>query len=79
MRGIAGRQTLGLPTMARLHVADNTGAKIVQIVNPLKNHTSGSAGEALLSKAYRNVSSSDSAVHSVVQTARGFNSKTTLV
>ena len=33
MRGIAGRQTRGLPTMARLHVADNTGAKIVQIVN----------------------------------------------
>ena len=25
MRGIAGRQTRGLPTMARLHVADNTG------------------------------------------------------
>ena len=36
MRGIAGRQTRGLPTMARLHVADNTGAKIVQIVNVIK-------------------------------------------
>lgn len=24
MRGIAGRQTRGLPTAARLHVADNT-------------------------------------------------------
>ena len=36
MRGIAGRQTRGLPTAARLHVADNTGAKIVQIVNILK-------------------------------------------
>ena len=33
MRGIAGRQTRGLPTAARLHVADNTGAKIVQIIN----------------------------------------------
>ena len=36
MRGIAGRQTRGLPTAARLHVADNTGAKIVQIINILK-------------------------------------------
>ena len=27
MRGIAGKQTRGLPTAARLHVADNTGAK----------------------------------------------------
>ena len=36
MRGIAGRQTRGLPTAARLHVADNTGAKVVQIVNILK-------------------------------------------
>ena len=36
MRGIAGRQTRGLPTMARLHVADNTGAKIVQVLNILK-------------------------------------------
>ena len=33
MRGIAGKQTRGLPTAARLHVADNTGAKVVQIVN----------------------------------------------
>ena len=36
MRGIAGKQTRGLPTSARLHVADNTGAKVVQIVNILK-------------------------------------------
>ena len=36
MKGIAGRQTRGLPTAARLHVADNTGAKIVQIINVLK-------------------------------------------
>ena len=32
MRGIAGNQTRGLPTMARLQVADNTGAKIAQII-----------------------------------------------
>jgi large subunit ribosomal protein L14 len=32
MRGIAGKQTRGLPTMARLQVADNTGAKIAQII-----------------------------------------------
>ena len=31
MRGIAGKQTRGLPTMARLQVADNTGAKIAQL------------------------------------------------
>ena len=36
MRGLPGRQTRGLPTAARLTVADNTGAKIVQILNILK-------------------------------------------
>ena len=36
MRGIAGKQTRGLPTMARLQVADNTGAKIVQLINVKK-------------------------------------------
>ncbi len=36
MRGIAGKQTRGLPTMARLQVADNTGAKIAQIINVRK-------------------------------------------
>ncbi|DAC15247.1 MAG: 50S ribosomal protein L14 [Euryarchaeota archaeon] len=36
MKGIAGRQTRGLPSMARLQVADNTGAKIAQIINVLK-------------------------------------------
>ena len=35
MRGIAGKQTRGLPTMARLQVADNTGAKIAQLINCL--------------------------------------------
>ena len=33
MRGIAGKQTRGLPTMASLQVADNTGAKIAQLLN----------------------------------------------
>ena len=36
MRGIAGKQTRGLPTMARLQVADNTGAKIAQLINVRK-------------------------------------------
>ncbi len=36
MKGIAGKQTRGLPTAARLHVADNTGAKVVQNLNVLK-------------------------------------------
>ena len=36
MKGIADRQTRGLPSMARLQVADNTGAKIAQIINVLK-------------------------------------------
>ena len=35
MKGIAGRQTRGLPSLARLQVADNTGAKIAQIINVL--------------------------------------------
>ena len=39
MRGLAGRQTRGLPTAARLHVADNTGAKAS--VQPLANHEFG--------------------------------------
>ena len=33
MRGIAGRQTRGLPTGARLLVADNTGAKEAMLIN----------------------------------------------
>ena len=36
MRGVAGKQTRGLPTMARLQVADNTGAKIAQLINVRK-------------------------------------------
>ena len=35
MRGIAGRQTRGLPTGARLLVADNTGAKRVECIKVL--------------------------------------------
>ena len=35
MRGIAGKQTRGLPTMARLQVADNTGAKKIECIKVL--------------------------------------------
>ncbi len=38
MKGIAGRQTRGLPTGARLICADNTGAKEVEIIQVLKYH-----------------------------------------
>ena len=33
MKGIAGRQTRGLPTAAKMICADNTGAKIVQLIS----------------------------------------------
>jgi len=36
MRGLAGKQTRGLPSMARLQVADNTGAKIAQVITVKK-------------------------------------------
>ena len=39
MKGIAGSQTRGLPTGARLDCVDNTGAKIVQIITVPKLHT----------------------------------------
>jgi len=38
MKGLAGKQTRGLPTGARLVCTDNTGAKVVEIVNVLKYH-----------------------------------------
>ena len=38
MKGLAGRQMRGLPVGARLECADNTGAKIVQIVTVPKYH-----------------------------------------
>ena len=38
MKGLAGKQTRGLPTGARLICTDNTGAKVVEIVNILKYH-----------------------------------------
>ena len=38
MKGIPGRVTRGLPKGARLTCADNTGAKIVEIVAVLKYH-----------------------------------------
>jgi large subunit ribosomal protein L14 len=36
MKGVAGRITRGLPIGAKLICADNTGAKVVQIVSVLK-------------------------------------------
>jgi len=38
MKGIPGRITRGLPVGARLECADNTGAKVVQIVTVPKYH-----------------------------------------
>lgn len=38
MKGLAGRQTRGLPVGARLDCVDNTGAKVVQIVAVPKYH-----------------------------------------
>jgi len=38
MKGIPGRVTRGLPKGARLHCADNTGAKVVEIVEVPKYH-----------------------------------------
>ncbi len=38
MKGIPGRQIRGLPIGARLTCADNTGAKVVQIVTVPKYH-----------------------------------------
>ncbi len=39
MKGIAGKQTRGLPTGAQLVCADNTGAKVVEIIQVLNIHT----------------------------------------
>lgn len=39
MKGIAGRQQRGLPKGARLLCVDNTGAKVVEIVDVPKTHT----------------------------------------
>ena len=36
MRAVAGTQTRGLPQGARLHCADNSGAKVIEIVTVLK-------------------------------------------
>ncbi|MFW3145264.1 MAG: 50S ribosomal protein L14 [Thermoplasmatota archaeon] len=38
MKGLAGNQTRGLLVGSRLHCVDNTGAKIVEIVQVLKYH-----------------------------------------
>ena len=36
MKGISSRVTKALPTQAKLDCADNTGAKVVQLINVLK-------------------------------------------
>ena len=36
MRGVAGRATAGLPSMAKMDCVDNTGAKVVQLITVLK-------------------------------------------
>ncbi len=38
MEGLPGKQTRGLPIGARLDCADNTGAKVVEIIAVLKYH-----------------------------------------
>ncbi len=38
MKGLAGKQTRGLPVGARLKCADNTGAKVVEIITVPKYH-----------------------------------------
>lgn len=40
MKGVAGRQTRGLPKGARLECIDNTGAKVIEIVAVPKYHGS---------------------------------------
>lgn len=54
MRGIAGKQTRGLPTGARLDCVDNTGAKIVEVVtvprkgNVHRRYPAGGIGDLVL-------------------------------
>ncbi len=38
MKGIAGRQTRGIPNGARINCIDNTGAKVVQVIAVPKYH-----------------------------------------
>jgi len=38
LKGLAGKQTRGLPVGARLKCADNTGAKVVEIITVPKYH-----------------------------------------
>ena len=54
MKGIAGSQTRGLPTGARLDCVDNTGAKVVQIVTVpkiggrLRRYPAGGIGDMVV-------------------------------
>ena len=36
MRGVAGRSTTGLPSMAKMDCVDNTGAQVVQLITVLE-------------------------------------------
>ena len=53
MRGIAGKSTAGLPSMAKMDCVDNTGAKVVQLITVLKKggvarrYPSGGVGDMI--------------------------------
>ncbi len=38
MKGVAGRQTRGLPRGARIECVDNTGAKVVEVISVIGYH-----------------------------------------
>ncbi|MGC8581083.1 MAG: 50S ribosomal protein L14 [Thermoplasmata archaeon] len=38
MKGLAGKQTRGLPRGARLECIDNTGAKVIEIISIINGH-----------------------------------------
>ena len=54
MKGLAGKQTRGLPVGARINCIDNTGAKVVQVIAVMKykgvhrRYPSGGIGDLLL-------------------------------
>lgn len=54
MRGIAGKQTRGLPTGAQLECVDNTGAKIIEVVtvprkgNVHRRYPAGGIGDLVI-------------------------------
>ena len=48
MKGISSSVTDALPTQARMDCADNTGAKIVQLMNVLRKGKEALQGDFLL-------------------------------